>query len=100
MGDLILPFKIAVIGAGWYGCHIASSLASIGVEVVVFERNKRPLHEASGNNQFRLHLGFHYARHHGTRQQSRDGSCASLSATPRSRGPFQKIFMRSQRTTA
>ncbi|WP_238122738.1 MULTISPECIES: FAD-dependent oxidoreductase [unclassified Xanthobacter] len=73
MGDLIVPFKIAVIGAGWYGCHIASSLASIGVEVVVFERNKRPLHEASGNNQFRLHLGFHYARHHGTRQQSRDG---------------------------
>lgn len=31
------------------------------------------MHEASGNNQFRLHLGFHYARHHGTRTQSRDG---------------------------
>ena len=31
------------------------------------------MHEASGNNQFRLHLGFHYPRHYGTRAQSRDG---------------------------
>lgn len=43
VGDLIVPFKIAVIGAGWYGCHIASSLASIGV-AVVFEREKLNLH--------------------------------------------------------
>lgn len=68
-----MPFRVAVIGAGWYGCHIASSLASLGFSVTVFERRHRPLHEASGNNQFRLHLGFHYARHHATRQQSRDG---------------------------
>ncbi|WP_206933524.1 FAD-dependent oxidoreductase [Roseococcus thiosulfatophilus] len=68
-----MPFNIAIVGAGWYGCHLASSLASLGFRVTVFERNARPLHEASGNNQFRLHLGFHYARHHGTRLQSRDG---------------------------
>lgn len=68
-----MPFDVAIIGAGWYGCHLASSLASLGFRVSVFERNHRPLHEASGNNQFRLHIGFHYARHHGTRLQSRDG---------------------------
>ena len=65
--------SVAVIGAGWYGCHIATSLAALGFEVTVFEQHRRPLHEASGNNQFRLHLGFHYPRHHGTRVQSRDG---------------------------
>jgi hypothetical protein len=65
--------SIAVIGAGWYGCHIASSLSALGFETKVFEQHDRPLHEASGNNQFRLHLGFHYPRHHATRLQSRDG---------------------------
>jgi len=65
--------KVAIIGAGWYGCHIGSSLKALGFDVTVFEQHARPLHEASGNNQFRLHLGFHYPRHHGTRVQSRDG---------------------------
>lgn len=41
--------------------------------MTVYDKNKRLLDGASGNNQFRLHLGFHYARHHGTRLQSRDG---------------------------
>lgn len=68
-----MPFKVGIIGAGWYGCHLASSLASLGFDVTVFDRQSRLMHEASGNNQFRLHLGFHYARHHGTRLQSRDG---------------------------
>lgn len=65
--------KIGIIGAGWYGCHIASSLKAIGFEVDLYDRNEILLAEASGNNQFRLHQGFHYARHHGTRVQSRDG---------------------------
>jgi len=65
--------RIAVIGAGWYGCHIATSLKALGFEVSVYERDHRVLNGASGNNQFRLHLGFHYARHHGTRVQSREG---------------------------
>lgn len=71
--EIDLSFRVAVIGAGWYGCHIGSSLASLGFDVKIFESERRTLHCASGNNQFRLHMGFHYARHHGTRQQSRDG---------------------------
>lgn len=68
-----MSLRVAVIGAGWYGCHIGLSLAALGFEVNVFEQHRRPLHEASGNNQFRLHLGFHYPRHYTTRLQSRDG---------------------------
>lgn len=68
-----MSHSVAIIGAGWYGCHIAATLLNFGLSVKVFERNRRIFHEASGNNQFRLHMGFHYARHHGTRVQSRDG---------------------------
>jgi len=68
-----MALSVAVIGAGWYGCHIALSLRGLGLDVTVFDQNARALHGASGNNQFRLHLGFHYPRHHSTRVQSRDG---------------------------
>ncbi len=68
-----MTFRIGIVGAGWYGCHIGSSLASLGFDITVFDRRERLLTEASGNNQFRLHLGFHYARHAVTRIQSRDG---------------------------
>lgn len=68
-----MSYKIAVIGGGWYGCHIGLALSSLQMEVDVYEKSDRLLGLASGNNQFRLHQGFHYARHHGTRVQSRDG---------------------------
>ena len=65
--------RIAIIGAGFYGCHIAATLMALGFEVTIFERSEGLLTQASGANQFRLHLGFHYARCHSTRMQSRDG---------------------------
>lgn len=65
--------RIAVIGGGWYGCHITSSIMALGFECRLFEQHDQLLAEASGNNQFRLHLGFHYPRHASTRIQSRDG---------------------------
>lgn len=68
-----MSFRFAVVGAGWYGCHIAASFRSLGFDVTVFEANDDIMQCASGNNQFRLHQGFHYARHHRTRIQSRDG---------------------------
>ncbi|KAF5977421.1 hypothetical protein FBULB1_6556 [Fusarium bulbicola] len=71
--DCVNPHSLGIIGGGWYGCHIAASLRTLGFRVKLFEQHKRLLHEASGNNQFRLHMGFHYARHSGTRLQSRDG---------------------------
>lgn len=65
--------KVAIVGAGWYGCHLGMMLDAMGCDVNIFEKNDDILCEASGNNQFRLHLGFHYARHNRTRIQSRDG---------------------------
>ena len=85
--------KVAILGAGWYGCHIGSSLRTLGFEVTVFEQHARPLHEASGNNQFRLHQGFHYPRHHGTRVQSRDGFMRFMERYPYlSRGVEENIY--------
>ena len=65
--------RFAVIGAGFYGLHIASRLQALGFDVDIFEKEDNILCRSSGNNQFRLHLGFHYARNFRTRQQSRDG---------------------------
>lgn len=68
-----MSFRFGIIGAGWYGCHIAASFKALGFEVTVFDRENELLSRASGNNQFRLHQGFHYARNYRTRVQSRDG---------------------------
>jgi len=32
---------IAIIGGGWYGCHLAYSLLSKGVDVHLYEKNKK-----------------------------------------------------------
>jgi 2-polyprenyl-6-methoxyphenol hydroxylase-like FAD-dependent oxidoreductase len=50
--------KFAVIGAGFYGLHIASRLRALGLETKVFDKAHDILSFASGNNQFRLHWGF------------------------------------------
>jgi hypothetical protein len=64
---------ISIIGAGWYGCHLALSFLERGYCVRVYEKNNQPFFEASGINQNRLHLGFHYPRCSKTRNQSRRG---------------------------
>lgn len=53
--------KVAVVGAGIYGCTIASILADY-CEVHLFEINKKPMLGASMVNQYRLHRGYHYPR--------------------------------------
>ena len=66
--------KIAIIGAGWYGCHFALSFIKKGLKVILYEKNEEIFSEASFNNQNRLHLGFHYPRSYKTRNQSKRGS--------------------------
>jgi len=63
---MINIMKIAIIGGGWVGCHLANKLKN-DHNVVIFEKNKNLFRETSYNNQNRLHLGFHYARNHKTR---------------------------------
>lgn len=65
--------KIAIIGAGWYGCHLALSLLQDGQQVTVYEKDARPISGASRKNQNRLHQGFHYPRDYETRRQSSEG---------------------------
>lgn len=62
-----------VIGGGIYGCHISLWLRQRGEQVSMYERESSLMSMASGNNQFRLHLGFHYARNSVTRRQSKIG---------------------------
>lgn len=57
--------KIAVVGAGWFGCHIANKLKN-SHDVSLFDESGIFV-GASMNNQNRLHLGYHYARSSTTR---------------------------------
>ena len=65
--------KIAIIGAGWFGCHIGYNLKKKNFDIKIFEKDKDIFKNASGNNTNRLHLGFHYPRSVKTREMSRDG---------------------------
>ena len=58
--------RIAIIGAGWIGCHLASKLKREH-EVSLFDKDGI-FSGSSMHNQNRLHLGFHYARNSQTRQ--------------------------------
>ena len=65
--------RIAIIGGGWYGCQLASSMMLMGCEVVLFEKDSRLFSGASGKNQFRLHAGLHYPRSSLTRTEISKG---------------------------
>lgn len=54
--------NILVVGAGIFGVTTAIYLAKLGYKVEIKERREDILCEASGRNQFRLHVGFHYPR--------------------------------------
>jgi hypothetical protein len=58
--------RIAIIGCGWVGCHLAHKLKSEH-DVILFEKNDEIFSETSYKNQNRLHYGYHYARNHNTR---------------------------------
>jgi hypothetical protein len=65
--------KVLIIGAGWYGCHLAMRLLSLGLEVRIIDRLDQLFQAASRFNQNRLHYGMHYPRSAKTRMQSRRG---------------------------
>ncbi len=60
--------NIAVVGAGIFGCHLAKHLLSQGHSLTIFEKTGI-FAAASGNNQDRVHLGFHYPRSAKTRKE-------------------------------
>lgn len=60
--------KIAIIGAGWYGCHIALELKKEGHDVELFEKSSTIFSGISGSYGIRLHRGPHYPRSDKTRE--------------------------------
>lgn len=58
--------RIAIVGGGWVGCHLAYKLKN-NHDVTIFEEDSL-FDKTSYNNQNRLHLGFHYARNYKTRK--------------------------------
>ena len=59
--------KIAIIGGGWLGCHMATKLKGLKHDVTLFE--KTDIFDGSSfYNSNRLHKGFHYSRNKKTRE--------------------------------
>ncbi len=54
--------KIAIIGAGVFGCSAALELTKNDFDVTIFERSGSILSGASTVNHLRHHYGFHYPR--------------------------------------
>lgn len=66
--------NIGIIGGGWYGIHIALTLAKLGHTVTIYEKNADILSQLSGNFGIRLHAGPHYPRSEQTRKTCHGGS--------------------------
>ena len=64
--------KIAIIGSGWFGCHLAHIFTKKKFEVTIFEKENKIFQGQSGFNSNRLHLGFHYPRAKVTRDQCKN----------------------------
>lgn len=66
--------RIAVVGAGIFGCTVAIHLARKEHEVVLIEKQDSILRGATTANQLRLHRGFHYPRSPETIAECKSGS--------------------------
>jgi len=67
---------ICIIGGGFYGCYIANKIKENfkNIDIEIYEKNNSLISEAGKNNQYRLHLGFHYPRSLETIKQTQEGS--------------------------
>ena len=58
-----MKYKIAVVGAGFFGSLISIKVSELkNIEVDLFEKRDDILLSASGKNQMRAHSGYHYPR--------------------------------------
>ncbi len=65
--------KVAIIGAGIFGCTIAIVLKQAGYDVTLFEKSTDIFTGATHINQYRLHRGYHYPRSIETMISSKKG---------------------------
>lgn len=66
--------KVAVVGAGIFGCTVAVDLARAGVTVDLYEQRMGILDGATARCQARLHSGYHYPRSDTTAKQAHEGA--------------------------
>ena len=68
--------SICIIGGGFYGCYIAKKIKENfkNINIEIYEKNRDLITGAGKNNQYRLHLGFHYPRSFETIKQTQEGS--------------------------
>jgi hypothetical protein len=64
--------KVAIVGAGWFGSHMACDLSG-DYNVTLFEKNHQIFSGTSGTFGVRIHAGPHYPRSFATRKSCRDG---------------------------
>ncbi len=79
---------VFVIGAGWYGCHIALTLLQAGHDVRIVDKANRFFAGSSAKNQNRLHLGYHYPRSAETIAECQRGFAAFKTAYPTLSSPI------------
>ena len=65
--------RILIIGAGWYGCHLATVLLKRGIYVYIVDKSNDFFQGSSSKNQNRLHLGYHYPRSDDTITECKEG---------------------------
>jgi glycine/D-amino acid oxidase-like deaminating enzyme len=83
-----------IIGAGFFGCHVALQLRRLGMQrVVLADREAGLLRRASYVNQARVHNGYHYPRSLGTAVRSRRNFVRFCADHPFAiAGGFEKIY--------
>lgn len=82
--------KVAVVGAGLFGCTAAIELAGAGHTVDLFDRRAGILLGGSGANCLRVHRGYHYPRSEPTAR-------ATLAAAGEFEATFRDAVSRSAR---
>ena len=65
--------RVAIIGGGWYGAHVALALQKLGFKVTLLEKGKDIFTGISGKFGVRLHAGPHYPRSSSTRESCHQG---------------------------
>ena len=94
--------KVAVVGAGIFGCTVAVDLARAGVTVDLYEQRTGILDGATARCQARLHSGYHYPRSDTTAKQAHDGALEFAARYPdaiaRARNHFYVIAPESKTT--
>tara|TARA_Y100000739_G_scaffold204323_1_gene190912 strand:+ start:535 stop:1584 length:1050 start_codon:yes stop_codon:yes gene_type:complete len=66
--------KVAIIGAGIFGCTCAIRLGQNNITTTLYEEKEDIMMAASRVNQYRLHRGYHYPRSDKTVEQVKKGS--------------------------